>query len=401
MPTTSDYVPVYPTRSDYTFTGYAESASKCNDSASLRIFTVDNAGKYTYFWESLSAAESKTYYACWESDATTVKYTATFMAATSGGEGYFVSSGTFQQITPCTVTSGTSCKVHIPTDPIWENHTFKGWYTSPTGGTKVTVGTDGLIELTKNEVYYAQWDDDTPQQTEKCWHCDVQTGNAYTWSTRTTSDCTDVTSTYPTQEACLRANQNTEKYELTIDPNGGILNGLNSVAYTDRVTKAELDSKVSRDGCTVDYWLDRNMNKELRQYADKEQHGHTLVAQWSCTSEPPTTDPPTTEPDPPTTEPDPPTTEPDAPFEVIDKEGCYKNKKIHVLTCQAESVEGAVCKIENGTVLRKDIRFKGACGEIDDGPGTGTGIIAVSWILGVMALIVSFYYFKKRSFLND
>ena len=39
--------------------------------------------------------------------------------------------------------------------PTRNNHTFKGWYTAKTGGTKIT--TDTKVKLTKNQTLYAQW----------------------------------------------------------------------------------------------------------------------------------------------------------------------------------------------------------------------------------------------------
>ena len=74
------------------------------------------------------------------------------------------------------------------------------------------------------------------------------------------------------------------KYYLIINANGGTLSGSERIEYDDKVLKSVLDNKVSKSGCTVDYWLDNNLNKSIRQYADYEQSGHTLIAQWNCSS---------------------------------------------------------------------------------------------------------------------
>lgn len=49
----------------------------------------------------------------------------------------------------------------LPADPVWDGHTFLGWFTMTTGGTQITSATvpDG------NTIYYAQWRLDEPLPT--------------------------------------------------------------------------------------------------------------------------------------------------------------------------------------------------------------------------------------------
>lgn len=48
----------------------------------------------------------------------------------------------------------------LPT-PTWSNHTFNGWYTASSGGTKITA--DSTVSITAGQTLYAQWTSATIQ----------------------------------------------------------------------------------------------------------------------------------------------------------------------------------------------------------------------------------------------
>ena len=96
------------------------------------------------------------YFDTWEITvlANTVTYTVTFNA--NGGS---VSTGSK------TVTDGESYGV-LPT-PTRSGYTFDGWYTSSSGGTKIT--SSSVVSLSENQTLYAQWSkesDDSSSSTD-------------------------------------------------------------------------------------------------------------------------------------------------------------------------------------------------------------------------------------------
>lgn len=113
-----------PTRSGYTFEGwYTQASGGSKVSGSLKV------------------TKNMTLYAHWKQiDQTPSKYTVTFHP--NGGS---VQNGTQ------TVTSGGSLKSY-PT-PTRKGYAFDGWYTSASGGKKVT----GSVKVTANMTLYAHW----------------------------------------------------------------------------------------------------------------------------------------------------------------------------------------------------------------------------------------------------
>jgi len=65
--------------------------------------------------------------------------------------------------TATTVKAGTKIG-KLPKTPIYTGYTFKGWYTKKTGGTKVTIYTKPI----KNVTYYAHWEDRKTTPAPNC-----------------------------------------------------------------------------------------------------------------------------------------------------------------------------------------------------------------------------------------
>ena len=98
----------------------------------------------------------------------------------------------------------------------------------------------------------------------------------------------------------------------------------------------------------------------------------------------------------------------DAPYDdIIDGNMCYKGEIIEVIVCQSDSISGANCKTSKGIVLKSNLisadRCNGSGGsssgrqDAPENPKTGATMIIVLWIVGLAALFVSFFYFRKNN----
>ena len=166
------------------------------------------------------------------------------------------------------------------------------------------------------------------------------------------------------------------------------------VSYYEKITFDDMYESylgdVTREGYTLSGWCyDSNCSSTvLHQFVDYKENGKTLYAKWDEVFTP-------------SPEPDIPGEE--APFDdIIDGDMCYNGTIVKVSVCQAKSISGAECKTSKGVVLRSKLTSKDNCSETDvpSNPGTGTTMIVVSWIIGVVALVVSFYYFKENKFVK-
>ena len=135
-------VTLKPTRTGYTWRGFATT-----ESGTTQI--VDENGSWKLNRDS-SALYPRTAYAKWEAN----KYTVTVNA--NGGSipattGWSVASGSATATKTVTFSSqyGT-----LPT-PTRTGYTFNGWYTSATGGTKIT--STSTVNNASNHTLYAQW----------------------------------------------------------------------------------------------------------------------------------------------------------------------------------------------------------------------------------------------------
>ena len=90
-------------------------------------------------------------------------------------------------------------------------------------------------------------------------------------------------------------------------------------------------------------------------------------------------------------------------------------KWIYITSCQARSVIGAHCKYASGNVIRTDLSDGAYCSDpkpstgsndktqqdVDRSAPTGTLEVVIAWAIGIIALFVSFYYFKKNKTVNN
>ena len=155
-----------PTRSGYTFKGWATSASGAVAYASGATFKI---------------TKNMTLYAVWEQ----ITYTVTYNL--NGGSGTAPTDSTkYAANATVTVTS---------TKPTRSGYTFKGWATSASG--TVAYASGATFKITKNMTLYAVWEQITYTVT---YNLNGGSGTAPTDSTKYTANATvTVTSTKPTR----------------------------------------------------------------------------------------------------------------------------------------------------------------------------------------------------------
>ena len=103
---------------------------------------------------------------------------------------------------------------------------------------------------------------------------------------------------------------------------------------------------------------------------------------------------------------------------VIDDYRCdrYTGKWVYITSCQGISLVGAHCKYSGGTSLLTDMTGGSGCSgskpststssddksqqDVDKNAQTGTIEVVISWIIGIFAFGVAFYYFRKNRLLN-
>ena len=141
-PMIENTVTLRPTRTGYTWRGFAAYSS-----GSTQI--VDENGSWKIDRNS-SDLYPRTAYAKWEAN----KYTVTVNA--NGGSipstsGWSVASGSATATKTVTFASSYGT---LPT-PTKTGYTFNGWYTSETGGTKIT--SSSTVNTANNHTLYAQW----------------------------------------------------------------------------------------------------------------------------------------------------------------------------------------------------------------------------------------------------
>ena len=109
---------------------------------------------------------------------------------------------------------------------------------------------------------------------------------------------------------------------------------------------------------------------------------------------------------------------PDAYEDIIDDYRCNNSagKWVYISSCQSSNLIGAKCKTENGTIVRTNLTDGPGCSskdgsnqsinnidngdEISDNPFTGTREFIIWMIIGIMALFISGYYFRRNKLLN-
>ena len=178
-----------PTRTGYSFQGWYTSSSGGSSVSS-----------------STKATKSMTVYAHWKQNVMTRKYTVTFDA--NGGT-----------VSPTSKTVDAGTTIAFPT-PTREGYTFEGWYTSASGGTRMTS-----LKVTKNQTIYAQW--------------------------------------------------SVNQYTITLDANGGKPPSPASIV-ADYGTTVALPTP-SRQGHTFEGWYENSLKVQNIYYVTKST---TLVAHW-------------------------------------------------------------------------------------------------------------------------
>ena len=240
-----------PTRSGYTFKGWATSASGAVAYASGATFKI---------------TKNTTLYAVWEAETT---YTVTYNL--NGGSGTAPTDST-KYVANATVTV-TSTK------PTRSGYTFKGWATSASGA--VAYASGATFKITKNMTLYAVWEQITYTVT---YNLNGGSGTAPTDSTKYAANATvTVTSTKPTRSgytfkgwatsasgavayasgATFKITKNTTlyavweqiTYTVTYNLNGGSGTApTDSTKYAANVTVTVTSTKPTRSGYTFKGW---------------------------------------------------------------------------------------------------------------------------------------------------
>lgn len=189
----------------------------------------------------------------------------------------------------------------LPT-PTRENHTFLGWYTSPTAGTKVEAGT--VVSTNADTTLYAHWEKTlvkvsfdanggTANETSKYlglgenYILPDATRQYYTfdgWYTAKTGGTKVTSSTVLSSKDAhvLFAHWTIKKVEVTFDAGEGKISGSSSITYDLGTTYNEV--KATRDGYVFIGWYTKENgkgDKVLPSTIVTNESVHTLYAYWS------------------------------------------------------------------------------------------------------------------------
>lgn len=252
-----------PNRTGYTFGGWYEDYS-CRYNPVSQISATDTG--------------NKTFYALWTANTYTVRFDA------NGGD-----------VTPASMdVTYNGDYSELPT-LTRTGYTFDGWYTSQTGGEKVTASTK--VQITADQTLYAHWSINSYTITLK--YGDGRADSTITQNygtaitrpenpTRTGYTFTgwnkDIPDTMPAENLTITALWQISSYIVTFDPNGGTLTGSKTmtVTYGDRYgdmpkvmppneTLALRGWNTKQDGSGDYVWL----NDKVQITEDT-----TLYAQW-------------------------------------------------------------------------------------------------------------------------
>ena len=259
---------------------------------------------------------------------------------------------------------------------------------------------------------------------KKCYKCKLANGTIqYTWSPSAMSGCSAQES-ITSESACLNNNSCT----VTLDANGGSFsNGCSSsYTYTGTVSfNSTLNKCVTKSGQCITGWkVTKGSNAGETYYSNIDQTdcGKTIQAQWgSCSS--PTPSNSSVNPSSSSSKSSSSSSSKsssssssnssssslvDAPYDdIIDGNMCYKGEIIEVIACQSDSISGAKCKTSKGILLKSNLTSADRCNgsggsssgrqDAPENPKTGATMIIVLWIVGLAALFVSFFYFRKNN----
>jgi len=273
-------------RTGYTYIGWAT-----NTTTMTKVFS-DGQSVTGYDFDSVvQSNDTVTLYACWTPNV----YTVTF-----GPNGGSVAPSTKQ-------ATYDAPYGELPT-PTWDGHSFKGWYTAKTGGTKVEPTTK--VETASDHTLYAQWDIES--YTVTCTYEGTGTGSisgagTYPYGTQVTltatagtdSEFVQWTDGVMTQARTETVTSNVtysavfdkeSTYTIIFDGNGGTCNldSIENVKYAENVklTKA-VPSKVYRAGYAFLGWSENASATEI-DYENGETVSRltkdasiTLYAVWS------------------------------------------------------------------------------------------------------------------------
>ena len=254
-----------PSRTGYTFDGWYADWS-CTGSPVTEISAMDTG--------------NKTFYAGWRANTYTVSFDANDGGVTVNPDSKTVTYEYQYDTLPTLTRIG---------------YTFDGWYTSQTGGEKVTASTK--VQITADQTLYAHWSINSYTITLKYGddRADSTITQAYGTAITAPADPTrtgynftgwdkDIPDTMPAENLTITALWQISSYIVTFDPNGGTLTGSKTmtVTYGDRYgdmpkvmppneTLALRGWNTKQDGSGDYVWL----NDKVQITEDT-----TLYAQW-------------------------------------------------------------------------------------------------------------------------
>ncbi|MDD3302290.1 MAG: InlB B-repeat-containing protein, partial [Candidatus Gracilibacteria bacterium] len=263
-------LPTNPTRAGYTFNGWYTSTS-----GGIKLTT------------STIITNNITYYAQWTVVLPT--YTVTFNG--NGGAGF--------SPTTKTVVSGTAIG-SLPTNPTRAGYIFNGWYTSTSGGIKLTT----LTIITSNITYYAQWTINTyivtfngnggtgftPTTKTVTYNTAIgalptnPTRIGYTfkgWYTATSGGTKITTSTIITSNVTYYAQWNVNNYTITFNANGGTtpVPTTKTVPYNNAIGTL---ATTTRAGFSLKGWYTSTTGGTKITTSTLVTANKTYYAQWGC-----------------------------------------------------------------------------------------------------------------------
>lgn len=206
----------------------------------------------------------------------------------------------------------------LPADPIRTDYTFLGWYTSNTGGDKVTTDT----VFTKDTTVYAMWKSDSatnPVTYTVTFYQNENDTTAYTTKT-TNADGAIEWPAAPTKEGFIFkgwANEDDDPYSnnsvffadtklyaqweqedpdnpdtpkiftITLDANGGTLSGAATVTTNAKGMLDSLPAAPTREGYSFEGWFTAASDGEKVDFQSPFKEDSTIYAQWTKDGEDP------------------------------------------------------------------------------------------------------------------
>jgi len=256
----------------------------------LGWYTDKEAGGIVSSTSTVTNTANHTLYAHWQVNTHTIEFI-------NSGTTYFKHTGNY----------GTT--INAPGEPTRTGYTFDGWYTAPTGGTKVVIGT--MVNITSDQTLYAQWKitnytityydqggtvlpgntSANPNPTGYTIESDTinllppvkagYTFEGWTWSGQSNPQLEVAITKGSTGDHSYTANWTANTYNVTFDPNGGTVSP-ESKNVTFGVAYGTLPEP-NRTGYTFTGWYTAKSGgtKVEASTAVAIASNHTLYAGWS------------------------------------------------------------------------------------------------------------------------